>query len=667
MKKITLFFVGCAAMVTHELYAQQACSGARRDIASMSSTERIQLRDAIIAYLRSETDPAYPTNNIRYYKNVAHHINHFYDIHHQPGNATIFFKWHRYYIQEMEHWFLTNGYQQFVPLPTWNPNYTTTVPSMFMDAVNAITASQYGSIGSANATPISNTSYLVPNACSTTDADVYAAGVENNYHDDIHNDLSGTMGQTYSSAAAIFWPWHAYVDDLWFCYQRNCKNLKSDLYVKKYDTDEGITPVPSTVALWTAPDIWVRNNPDGFVNRTSEHLTNTSPTDKAYVYVKVMNRGAAPNMDGTGDISTYWAQGSVGVHWPNPWTGSGPTITCDGVARPLGGPISSKPLRRVNENFTDPTHSPAVVHKDYYIYEYEWDMPDPDNYSCFSEVWEQQHFCILARMNDELGTPTGSDIYINMTNSNNIAMRNVTILKDDIQTAPGVPKPAGILWGNYTNLMVNNTKLMIRFENPQDVQLLNIADITLKVDNATRQQWLAGGGIAQEANLEGNAFRMRNNGAFIAGFTLPPNTVKGLTVAVTPRQGQQIDRVYQFDLVQYNDERLAGGERYVVEVGNHTAATQSGVANMPVKEQKSDYLLYPNPAQTSFAIQYAGNADKLMKVYVYDHLGRMLQEYTNVANGQELSVTSLPNGLYIVKITNNETGKTDTQKLIISR
>lgn len=665
MKKISLLFLTCASLLTQQLSAQAPCTGARRDLASMTATERGQLRDAIVGFLRSETNTAFPSSALQYYTHVAHHANHFSMVHNT--GTKIFFTWHRYYIQEMEHWFLENGYQQFVPLPAWNPNATPMVPNEFFSGPNAITASQYGSLSSQNSNPPSNTNYVPPASCGTTNENTFAANTEGIYHNPVHNNISGTMGTPHSSAAAIFWPWHGYVDDLWYCYQRNCKNLKSDLYVKKYNTDEGVTPVPSSVQLWTAPDIWVRNNPDGFVNRTSENLTNTHPTDKAYVYVKVMNRGAAPNQDGTGDITTYWAQGSVGVQWPNPWTGSGPTITCDGVARPLGGPIGSKPLRRVNENFTDPTHTPAVVHKDYYIYEFEWDMPDPDNYSCFTEVWEQQHFCILARMNDELGTPTSSNIYNNMTASNNIAMRNVTILKDDIQTAPGVPKPAPILWGNYTNATVANTKLMIRFDNPQDAQLLGIADLTLKVDNATRQQWLAGGAISQEVVAEGNVFRMRNDGAFIAGFTLPPNTVKGLTVAVTPRQGQQIDREYKFDLVQYNDDRLAGGERYIVQVGNHAAATQSATANIAAKEATSDYQLYPNPAQNSFAIQYAGNKDEQMKVAIYDHTGRMLMEYEAVASGQELTVSTLPAGVYMVKIINQKTNASSTQKLVISR
>lgn len=631
----------------------------------MTTTERTQLRDAIIAYLRSETDPTKAPTSPDYYVHPAHHNMHFNQVHHQ--HTTIFFTWHRYYIQEMEHWFVEHGYEQFVPLPSWNPNHTPIVPNAFMDPINAITATQYGSLSSANSSPNSNLPYLVPNACSFTNPDDFSDNLEILYHDKVHNEIGGTMGTGYSAAAAIFWPWHAYVDDLWFCYQRNCKELQSDLYVKKYATDEGVSPIPASQpssVLWTAPDIWVRNNPDGFQNQVSEPLTNTSPTDKAYVYVKVMNRGAAPNEDGTSNINTYWAQGSVGLQWPNPWTG-GTTITCGGVARPLGGIISSKPLRRVNEDFTDPTQTPAVLRKDYHIYEFEWDMPDPDNYSCFSEVWEQEHFCILARVNDELGTPTGNDIYDDMTNSNNIAMRNITILKDDVETAPGVPKPGSILWGNYTNSTVGNTKLLIKFASEVDAQLLNVATLTLTVDDATRGQWISSGSHGANVRLNGNMFSVQSDNASVSGFTLPANTIKGLTVTVNPKPDKSIDRPYEFDLIQYNDGEIASGERYIVQVGSGTA--QRGVAGAIKSNDPAGFDIYPNPAQNSFTITFNNKDNETVYVALYDNMGRKVKEYQQVTTKQELSVATLPSGLYLVKIISATNGIIGTQKLIINR
>src|SRR5690606_1182764 len=114
---ITLICFAACLLFTQRLSAQQACTGGRTDVSSMNSNKRGQLRDAIIAYLRSATDPTKASTSLMYYKHPAHHMMHFTQVHHQ--HTTIFFTWHRYYIQEMEHWFVENGYEQFVPLPSW--------------------------------------------------------------------------------------------------------------------------------------------------------------------------------------------------------------------------------------------------------------------------------------------------------------------------------------------------------------------------------------------------------------------------------------------------------------------------------------------------------------------------------------------------------------------
>jgi len=671
MKKILLLVAMLCIAGTQNTFAQAACTGARTDIWSMSSTDRLSLRNAIIAYLSSQVNTSVPSTSPDYYTNVAHHAAHFSTVHFT--GTSVFFKWHRYYIQEMEHWFLEHGYRQFVPLPSWNPNNNSNLPNEFFNSNSPgraiVNSTAYPDLASQTTTPNSNAPYLVPTACGTTSENTYSNNVEMSYHNDIHVDIGGTMNTAYSSASAIFWTWHGYIDDLWFCYQRSCQGLTSDLYVKKYATDAGATPVPSSVQLWTAPDIWVRNTPDGFQNQTSEDLTNTSPGDLAYVYVKVMNRGQAPHIDNTGDISVYWAQGSVGVQWPNPWTG-GTTINCGGIDRPLGGPIGTQNLRRVNEDFVDNTHTPVVTKKDYYIYEFEWDMPDPDNYSCFSEVWQQQHFCILARMDDGNGTPTGTDIYNNMTQSNNIAMRNITVLKDGIGTPPGVPRPAPILWGNYTDFHVNNTQLFVRFETPEDAHLLGVADLTLTVDNETLELWSAGGGIGEGIERDGNVFKMLGDNSFVGGFSLPENTIKGLTVTVAPHKDQKIDREYRFHLVQYNDDKIASGEQYIV--------MPSGIASRPGGSEAGnnrientatvdgEYHVYPNPATNSFAIHYSKN-DCMMNVSVFDLTGRELETFKNVSSGKSLHTGTLPSGTYLVRITNQKSGIITTQRLVINR
>lgn len=76
--------------------------------------------------------------------------------------------------------------------------------------------------------------------------------------------------------------------------------------------------------------------------------------------------------------------------------------------------------------------------------------------------------------------------------------------------------------------------------------------------------------------------------------------------------------------------------------------------------------LYPNPANSEFSITYTGNSKKglgKVKVEVYDLLGKLLLK----EEGKEkVSVSSLSNGVYLVKIVTPD-GKTQTEKLVIKK
>jgi len=72
-----------------------------------------------------------------------------------------------------------------------------------------------------------------------------------------------------------------------------------DLYIKDGDSDDG-TEGSGVVEVWASPDIWVRNEADGFDNQTTQSLCfdeNINNPDDAirpvYVYVRVRNRGSS--------------------------------------------------------------------------------------------------------------------------------------------------------------------------------------------------------------------------------------------------------------------------------------------------------------------------------------------------------------------------------------
>ncbi len=68
--------------------------------------------------------------------------------------------------------------------------------------------------------------------------------------------------------------------------------------------------------------------------------------------------------------------------------------------------------------------------------------------------------------------------------------------------------------------------------------------------------------------------------------------------------------------------------------------------------------LYPNPTKNSFAI----SAD-VSNVEIYNITGQLVKSFTNVISDQELDITNLNSGIYLVKMTNGN-GTSQTKKLI---
>ena len=679
MKRLLMILGLC---ITVQAYAQHPmCSGSRKDIYSFSPGERLELRNLILDWLQTEINPAFPSGYERY-PLVSQHSAHGGMIH-GTGNKK-FVEWHRYYIQELEHWLTDNGHNKYVPLPSWDPQ--TAIPDEFFNSAAGAAAGSAqldaGFPDNTNQTisPPSISNYLPPGACTNyPTANGFSNSMEGAYHNPIHVFIGGPGGSmsstTTAPGSAVFWIYHAWIDDLWYCYQRNCHGLGADLYIKKYDTDEGNTPVPAGTPLWITPDIWVRNNPDGFLNQVNEPVTMSGPSDKAYVYVKVKNKGQAPNRDEVvGDIKVYWAQASAGLSWPNPWTG-GSTVTCGGVARPLGNLIGNKPLRRVNENFFNTVHHagmPSTLERDYYIYEFEWSsLPDPDHYTSCLLPWEPEHFCILARIQEEgHTTPISTDLGSNLTSSNNVALRNITILRDGVQSM----RPGGILWGNYTSTPMKNVKLLIKFETQADAQLLQHADVYLKLDNATVAHWAKVKGKSSSMTRNGSTFRLLADGGYIENFSLPSNTIKGASVVVQPKNGKQIANTYKFDLVQYEGSTVIGGERYIVEPapkngnkGMNTVNVASEEGQLSAVKSSGSFILYPNPANSSFTILSNTHANSKLDIDIYNSIGSKIRSYRSVVQGELISTGELSAGIYVVQIVDCETKEMSNQKLIIKK
>ncbi|MEA1848937.1 T9SS type A sorting domain-containing protein [Chryseobacterium sp. MHB01] len=85
------------------------------------------------------------------------------------------------------------------------------------------------------------------------------------------------------------------------------------------------------------------------------------------------------------------------------------------------------------------------------------------------------------------------------------------------------------------------------------------------------------------------------------------------------------------------------------------ALPSSFILSTEENEAAKSYLLYPNPAKTSFSLKLKGES----KVEVYDNTGRLLVKRILKSESDKVNIDNLKDGLYFVKIMNGKTIHTE--------
>ena len=215
----------------------------------------------------------------------------------------------------------------------------------------------------------------------------------------------------------------------------NVKSTNSlDLYIKDRPEDLGYGTNPYDIMADrdNSPDIWVRNQQDGFANQETESSIEYQTSTSLYVYVRVRNKSCIAS-SGDATLRLYWSKASSWSSWPQNW---------DGTNSMLGGLIGTQAVGTSSE----PLEAGQEI-----IYEFEWTVPDPYVYQNWSS-------CLLARIEDAQDDPItlypnriDNDVYYN----NNIAMRNITIV--DFETGKVAPGTiGGIYYPHGTHVYVGN-------------------------------------------------------------------------------------------------------------------------------------------------------------------------------------------------------------------
>jgi serine protease len=261
-----------------------------------------------------------------------------------------------------------------------------------------------------------------------------------------------------------------------------------DLVIKDTPQDLGIEPNLISSYMWNSSDIWVRRVADSGLDHENPLYNGNVPN---YIKVRVTNNSCITST-GTEQLKVYWAKAGTGLSWPYSWDGSyTQTTNINGidVTVPMGLPLPAVTI-------------PVLTAGQETILTVPWTVPNPSNYDFITpEPW---HFCLLARIDatlDPMTFPETSDLYLNVTNNNNIGWKNVTVVYPD-----PLPNPSPIIQPIGGVIEVANP-----FETPRNFYLELVkedletgkpiydeAEVSIKMDTKLYTAWERGGKLAQQ-------------------------------------------------------------------------------------------------------------------------------------------------------------------------
>lgn len=241
------------------------------------------------------------------------------------------------------------------------------------------------------------------------------------------------------------------------------KKMKSqtlDLYIKDRFDDFGYSgSYPNNVRFDEGPDIWVRNNPDGFVNQIDEQLEYTTASP-AYVYVRVHNKSCVSSMQNE-TLNVYWTKASTNSSWPQNWDGSNPSVG----------------------DLIDSHNIPLLGPGEEVILEFEWTITPTNGVADWGT-------CILAMINSpQEPNPPMNDLSTAIKSSNNLAIKNLRV--ENIYPGKARPIINDLEYPHGMFMYVGNDQhrnepVDIHFDVPATVglqSLVDAAEIQIYVDN----------------------------------------------------------------------------------------------------------------------------------------------------------------------------------------
>lgn len=348
----------------------------------------------------------------------------------------------------------------------------------------------------------------------------------------------------------------------------------TNLYIKDNYGDTGAEPNESTGRYWDSPSIWVRNQDDGIEKH--ETVSYIGSGTKAYVYVKIHNRGKEV-IGGTGrSLDVYWAFASTAVG-NKTWLGQ-ETYT----DYKTGGYVG-----RTDIGAIEPGDS-AVV-------KVEWKLPG----NPFFNTGNLQ-FCIGVKMDGKIQpiSPTYSI-------TNQPPLINPLGRRCDAIKSVSVVKPANGPSGEMAfvrNISLTNKTYSLSLvpRTARDVSLLSSANVELEPDASLFALWKNGGrqkvGVTEAVQLGGkpSIFRIISSNNRLGGIVYEGTQTATLKFKIKYPATGKAPSEYAFDLIQRDsDNNIVGSTTFISQGASAAAAPAMETAALSIEDEQGIETLTP--------------------------------------------------------------------------
>lgn len=407
-------------------------------------------------------------------------------------------------------------------------------------------------------------------------------------------------------------------------------NASLDLMVRDNYDDFGQQPNVSTNEHWESVDMWVRNQNDGKDIRANENPKYTGPGSKAFVYVRVTNKSCVTST-GDEDLELYWAKASTTLDWPVSWDGN---LILNG--KEMGNQVGTLKI-------------PSLEPGEDTIIEFEWDIPNPDDYNFLNnEPW---HYCLLSRINtvdDPMAVAETTNTPENVKNNNNIGWKNISIIKVNAELIGADIAQSAVI--SVGNLVSHKRKMRLNIwekRNASDLPLFEQAELKIKL-SPELAAFVKPTTIFNnlQYNEYDNTYLVTADDSFIGNLELDGNVIGTVTLSVNFLADNVTDKNnFDVKITQYEEgNTLLGGETFLIskdynrEIESLINTVNSG-SNTVLKSSNT----YPNTVYNW-----------------YNSQNQLLY------SGSDFTINSSVSALYKLEVLSLEDGFKDYSEIIIT-